>query len=590
MRVLLIFFNIVTVKAFTSRSPSLVKSPRYGQSSAIGAASLSIQSQSSVLSEICAEELTKLQSGSDIRGMYFSDEDAENAWEEQNTNKVALLTPTISFLVGYSFAKLVQSRSIDDKQIHVCIGRDPRDHGKILSKYCCLGAQAAGAEVYDVGLATTPAMFELCRSRHVPCDGGIMVTASHLPKDRNGMKFFTKNGGFSKEDVQALVEGALNFLKDCQNENLLNNFNLNEEIKLRDFMSVYATTLKEALEREVPNINDLPLKGLKITFNAGNGSGFFFNKILQDLGADVKSSIGLIPDSDFPLGVPNPEDKTMVKRTIERCEEVNADIGIMLDTDADRCGFVVPHQGKYEPLNRNRLIALLSKIFSTTSPGCSIVTDSVTSEGLETFIENDLGLTHVRYLKGYANVISKARELTESGKAIAEMAIETSGHCAMRENGYLDDGTYTAVKVIGLLARQMQKNNEKNLPFSLLDLIKDLKEMPIVEELRMTVTDGSIVSTTEIFSKIVGELSTICKNKNSWEIDSDNLEGIRIRTLNTDGGFFMLRKSLHDPLISLQIEGDTKECISKDIIDPLKEALCNVVGENELDMNVLHQY
>ena len=127
----------------------------------------------------------------------------------------------------------------------------------------------------------------------------------------------------------------------------------------------------------------------------------------------------------------------MVKRTIERCEEVNADIGIMLDTDADRCGFVVPHQGKYEPLNRNRLIALLSKIFSTTSPGCSIVTDSVTSEGLETFIENDLGLTHVRYLKGYANVISKARELTESGKAIAEMAIETSGHCAMRENGKL---------------------------------------------------------------------------------------------------------------------------------------------------------
>ena len=157
-------------------------------------------------------------------------------------------------------------------------------------------------------------------------------------------------------------------------------------------------------------------------------------------------------------------------------------------------------------------------------------------------------------------------------------------------SGYLDDGTYTAVKVIGLLARQMQKNNEKNLPFSLLDLIKDLKEMPIVEELRMTVTDGSIVSTTEIFSKIVGELSTICKNKNSWEIDSDNLEGIRIRTLNTDGGFFMLRKSLHDPLISLQIEGDTKECISKDIIDPLKEALCTVVGENELDMNVLHQY
>ena len=85
--------------------------------------------------------------------------------------------------------------------------------------------------------------------------------------------------------------------------------------------------------------------------------------------------------------------------------------------------------------------ALLSVIFSRSSPGCSIVTDSVTSEGLAKFIVDDLDLKHVRYLKGYANVIGKARELTESDTANAEMAIETSGHCAMKENGYLDDGT-----------------------------------------------------------------------------------------------------------------------------------------------------
>ena len=50
-------------------------------------------------------------------------------------------------------------------------------------------------------------------------------------------------------------------------------------------------------------------------------------------------------------------------------------------------------------------------------------------------------------------MIGRAREITEGGEAVAEMAIETSGHCAMRENGYLDDGTYTAVKVVGLRAR-----------------------------------------------------------------------------------------------------------------------------------------
>jgi hypothetical protein len=69
---------------------------------------------------------------------------------------------------------------------------------------------------------------------------------------------------------------------------------------------------------------------------------------------------------------------------------------------------------------------------------------------LEAFLQDDLGLQHVQYFKGYANVINKARKLTEAGIANAEVAIETSGHCAMQENGYLDDGTHTAVKAIVL--------------------------------------------------------------------------------------------------------------------------------------------
>jgi len=68
----------------------------------------------------------------------------------------------------------------------------------------------------------------------------------------------------------------------------------------------------------------------------------------------------------------------------------------------------------YEPLNRNRLIALLGVIFAESSPGCTFVTDSVTSEGLESFLQDTLGLHHVRYLKGYANVIEKARELNNN--------------------------------------------------------------------------------------------------------------------------------------------------------------------------------
>jgi phosphomannomutase len=288
----------------------------------------------------------------------------------------------------------------------------------------------------------------------------------------------------------------------------------------------------------------------------------------------------------------------MIEETTRVCEMVNADIGILLDTDADRCGFVVPRvvnedgtRSDYEALNRNRLIALLSVIFSETSPGCAIVTDSVTSEGLETFLQQDLGLQHVRYLKGYANVINKARELTESGAANAEMAIETSGHCAMKENDYLDDGTYTACKIVGLLARISKENK------SLLDLISNLTEMPEEGELRMELLDESLESTSEVFDFAALEIEQLCESVGSeedpaiasWKIDTENLEGVRVRTGN--GGFFMLRKSLHDPVISLQVEGTSRDEIRATIIDPLLKLFDSEsrIG-NALNLNALQAY
>lgn len=220
----------------------------------------------------------------------------------------------------------------------------------------------------------------------------------------------------------------------------------------------------------------------------------------------------------------------------------------------------------YEPLNRNRLIALLGVIFGTSSPGCTIVTDSTTSEGLNEFLEGKLGLRHFRYLRGYANVIGKAKELTESGEANAEVAIETSGHCAMRENGYVDDGTYTAVKIIGLLARTASSGNG-----SLLDLISDLNELPFDEEFRIKVTDGSLATTTSIFERVTRSLADKCDSADDWSLDKDNLEGVRVRL--SSGGFFMLRQSLHDPVMSMQVECISKEEASEKVLKPLLELL-----------------
>jgi phosphomannomutase len=283
-----------------------------------------------------------------------------------------------------------------------------------------------------------------------------------------------------------------------------------------------------------------------------------------------------MPDGDFANGVPNPENASMIQETINACEKARADLGILLDTDADRCGMVAPRTyaahdvscvpSNYEPLNRNRLIAIMGVIYAVQSPGCAIVTDSVTSTGLTSFLEHDLGLKHVRFLRGYANVISKAQELNKEGLLNAKVAIETSGHCAVEENGFLDDGTFTAVKILGLLAQQRQKTPEK----SLLDRIASLQELDEVVEFRLPSADGTLESMFGLFDFVALEIESMCdgKQQNSWVLDRDNLEGIRVST-GADGGYFLLRKSLHDPVMCLQVEASSKESAIHKIVDPL---------------------
>jgi len=580
-----------------------------------------------------------LKSGSDIRGTYTDHNRVGSVVNVshlmKNTDARAPLTPFSAYCYGYAFARMIQiqcgkasinsnstplslpsttfmpgifsfeqdcEKTAEDPANSVSslivVGRDPRIHGKRLVDSLCRGIEdVRGVKVIETGLASTPSMFEFCRSDM--CDGSIMVTASHLPENRNGFKFFTKEGGYTKKNIDELAGYASSCAKHWYDVGLLPTvFGTRTSVNL---MPHYASTLRNSIIREVnggrrASISNLkPLEGLRIVLNAGNGSGFFFNDILKDLGADVSNSMHLTPDGSFPedTGVPNPEYKGMIDATKSVCEKCSADIGIMLDTDADRCGFVLPRYDndasarKYEALNRNRLIALLSVIFHSSSPGCTIVTDSVTSEGLSRFLQ-DLGLNHVRYLKGYANVIGKAKELTKSGKVLVEMAIETSGHCAMRENDYLDDGTYTAVKVIGLLARIARSIDEgDNGHVGLLGLISGLNEMEETSELRVRVLDGSLVTTNHIFSKIVNDVEDATSRKEDWELDRDNLEGVRVRN-GSDGSFFMLRKSLHDPVISLQVEGSSEDDVRNTVILSLLDIMSKF--SSSIDLTPLSNY
>ncbi len=312
----------------------------------------------------------------------------------------------------------------------------------------------------------------------------------------------------------------------------------------KDFVSVYADGLVQQIRQDVNDTQqyDTPLAGLHIVVDAGNGAGgFYASKVLEPLGADISGSQFLDPDGNFPNHIPNPENAEAMAAICSAVLENKADFGIIFDTDVDRSAAVDP-QGM--ELNRNKLIALISAVVLREHPGSTIVTDSITSDGLAEFITG-LGGVHHRFKRGYKNVINEAVRLNEQGQA-SWLAIETSGHGAMKENYFLDDGAYLVSKLLVELARAKQSGKV------LTDLIADLKEPAESEEYRLKILTDDFKAHGE---KVIQSLEAFVNQQPDWKLVSDNYEGIRVAC---DRGWFLLRLSLHDPVLPLNIESDNE--------------------------------
>jgi phosphomannomutase len=223
-----------------------------------------------------------------------------------------------------------------------------------------------------------------------------------------------------------------------------------------------------------------------------------------------------------------------------------ADLGVIFDTDVDRAA-VVAKSGQV--INRNNLIAVLAQIVLENNPGQTIVTNSPTSSHLKDFIE-ELGGKQVRYLCGYRNVINKAVQLNEAGIE-TPLAIETSGHAAFKENYFLDDGAYVIAKILMLLPKL--KAEGKNLS----ELIEKLKQPVEAQEVRFKISGDDYRVYGE---SVIENLHHFVSETDGFTVDPENDEGIRVNTTDTYGsGWFLLRMSLHEPLLVLQVENDVAD-------------------------------
>ncbi|KAJ8902683.1 hypothetical protein NDN08_006003 [Rhodosorus marinus] len=508
----------------------------------------------------------KVQNGSDVRGVAM-----DTFPEEPVTLKKEYVAEIAS-----SFARWVATvKGKDIRDVRISLGRDSRLSGPELLQISADAISSTGASATDFELATTPAMFMSTILGEVPFDGAIMLTASHLPKNRNGLKFFTSQGGTGKADVKAILLDAADAMDARGGESIPYS---EATIEKQDFMATYSEHLVNIIRRECndPDDYDRPLTGTKILVDAGNGAGgFFVHRVLNELGADTTGSQFLDPDGSFPNHVPNPEDKIAMKMTSEAVIENTADLGVVFDTDVDRSG-VVDAQGN--EVNKNRLIAVVASIVLQEHQGTTIVTDSVTSNGLSAFIESKGGV-HFRFKRGYKNVIDQGIELNIKGQD-SQLSIETSGHGAMKENYMLDDGAYLAVKIIIELVRIKRRNSEQGVEV----LYEGLGEPKEAVEHRIKFKSSEF-DFKSYGSKLLADLAEYGKGVSEWELEKVNYEGFRFSVAEEGGkaGWFLLRQSLHDPLLPLNIESEM-EGGTQAILSTLKPFLERY---SELDLSVL---
>lgn len=501
----------------------------------------------------------RLQNGSDIRGVALS----------TKPDEAVTLTPAAAFFIASAFVEFLKRKGI--KQPKVAVGCDPRVSGPLLMPAALAGLQSAGAAAVDVGLSTTPAMFYGIIAPGSDINGSIMMTASHMPMQNNGLKFFTADGGLSKPDITEMLDIAAQSclaagvaLGDPISDTayVLQQAVATAEVPSKwQLLELYAEHLRHMIKDGIqhPEQYDKPLTGLKIAVDAGNGSGgFFATQVLEPLGADVSGSQFLDPDGTFPNHIPNPENKAAMAAAVDAVKKSGADLGIVFDTDVDRSAIV---NGDGTPINSNRFIALMAAIVLQEHPGSTIVTDSVTSNGLTKFIEARGG-NHFRFKRGYKNVISKGVELNKEG-VDCELMMETSGHGAMRSNHYLDDGSHLALTaVIALVRSRLQAGASGGLG----ELLKDLQEPAESSEYRINIKDPDFKaiggSVLEDFHKWV---ESGAGGGEGWALEPVNYEGWRVNVEEGEGkrGWLLLRQSLHDPLLVLNIESDVTGGVAK---------------------------
>lgn len=415
----------------------------------------------------------------------------------------------------------------------VCTTYDGRESSLEFASQMNNALKDCGLKVFATGMGTTPMNYFAIHELNV--DAGVVITASHNPREYNGIKMSTaKAESFFGEDIQSLIS-----LMD--NEDFVDGEGSIEEVKIQ---SKYVNRL----------LSDLNItKDLKVVWDNGNGvAGNVLKELIAKLPGEHTILFGEV-DGTFPNHHPDPSEHKNLKDLQEKVLELGADLGVAFDGDADRIGVVT---NKGEIINNDILVAIFAKEELKKYPNGIVIADVKCSKVLFDKIEEFGG----KALMGKTGHVYAKSSLKEQNGL---MAGEISGHIIFNRGYYgYDDGIYAAIKIINIVG---------NTEITLSDLLSEYPKTYVTPEIRIEVPEE------EKFA-IANKVIDIFKKDAKFEIN--DIDGIR--GTNSDG-IVMLRASNTQNLLSVRCESLTDEDGLHRLISIVRENLAEAGVEVALD-------
>lgn len=429
----------------------------------------------------------------DIRGIYPEDVNEE-----------------LAYRIGRSFPGLFAAKK-------VAVGHDIRLSGPSIRDALVKGLTESGCDVVDIGECGTEMIY--FTTAHLKLDGGIMITASHNPKEYNGMKFVRKESRPISSDT------GLKELEKAVMEGEFTETAATGKVEKIDILEDY-------VEHILSYVDVKKLKPFKVVANTGNGAaGPIINALEKHLPFDIVK-VNNIPDGNFPNGVPNPILQENRESTAKVVRETGADVGVAWDGDFDRC-FLFDENGGF--IEGYYMVGFLAQAFLKKNPGAKVIYDPrLIWNTIE--IADELGGEAVMCKSGHAFIKDKMRQVN------AIYGGEMSAHHYFRDFSYCDSGMIPWLLVLELLSQADGK--------SLSDLMKErMERYPISGEINSKVADAQEV--LDRIEKDYGAKGKVTK-----------VDGLSVEF---DNWRFNLRKSNTEPVIRLNVETrqDEKLCQEK---------------------------